>query len=129
MPLSATRPAARGHLLVEALLALAVLLLTIGGVVTAISASSRDVGIATDEQQALSVAENELERLREARLTSNAWDAGTYTSVPAGHPSWSLTTTISDATDPAIPGAQFKRARVRVDYRTSRTVMMEAVKW
>lgn len=117
----------RGHLLLEAMIASAVLLMTIAGVATAVRSAANEVSLAADEQQAMAIVEAEAEKLRLQPL--RAWDAGVREPVTvAGRPGWIVTVEIRDLTDTASPGASFKRAEVRLDYRGRRAVM-EAYKW
>lgn len=121
----------RGHVLMEALVAGAVVLVAISGIATATVQAARDSAIARDDQEAWSLAEAQLEQLQALSLTAAAWTVGvTGPAAIAGHPNWTLTLTITDVADPSTAGVTLRRARVDIDYRAStRQVQLETARW
>jgi len=123
--------APRGHLLLEALAAGALVLLAITAVASGVVQAARDGAIAREDQAAWRLAANELERLRALPLGAPAWAAGVTGPVaPPGHPDWSLTVTVSDVADPSLAGVSHKRAQVNVTWRNgARQADVETLRW
>lgn len=120
----------RGGVLLEALVAGALVLVVLGSLSTAWVQASRDGAIARDDQEAWAIAEAKLEQLLASPPRS--WAVGTVGPAPiAGKPpSWQLTVTVADAADPSTAGVTLRRAQVLLDYRADgRRVQLETARW
>lgn len=132
----ARRAESRGHLLIEAMVGGAVLLLAIGGISSALTASSESLARATLDQQALDEAQARVEWLRAQPLTSPAW---LVTSTPASgfvpsHPDWRWQIDVAEVNDTFVSGAamvlKYRKATVTVRYGApQREVSLETLKW
>lgn len=126
-----SRRARRGHLLLEALVASAVFLTAIGGLAGGLIAASKQIGIASLDQQALMIARGELDSLQGERISSARWNVGsTGPSAVAGAPGFTLTTTVSAVAETTGPvSISYRRAVVGVMHQSGRSVSLEALRW
>lgn len=119
----------RGHVLVEAMASGAILFWALGGLVAGLVAGSRLLGTAAADRAATDVVASQVERLRALPVSNAAWAAGTTAVAVAGHPTWTLTTTVADVVDNdagPVP-LTYKQAVVTVTYGAS-TYTQEAYK-
>ena len=120
---------ARGSVLLEALIAAALVLVAIASLASAMTQAAKDSAIARDDQVAWALAESQLEQLQGQALAPRSWTVGVVGPAPiSGHPGWQRTVTISDAADPSTPGVMLRRAQVQIDYLT-RQVQLETARW
>lgn len=128
----------RGHLLVDALVAAAVLLIGLASVLGAAASHQHDLAAAGADQHAWQLLHERYELQRAAPLTSADWAVtavagprtGTY--AVAGEPDWTWTVAVSQVTDANLSGPyqplSYRLAVVSLTYR-GRTISLEATKW
>ena len=122
-----------GHLLIEALIAGAVLAIALTGVLAGSSKAERDLGEANADQQAILLAQEMLEAQRIKPVNSADWAprvaSGSFTRPQEASWPWTLTVTVAaDAAMGAVGPVMIHRAVMVVSYRT-RSVTLETSKW
>jgi len=122
-----------GHLLIEALIAGAVLAIALTGVLAGSSKAERDLGEANADQQAILLAQEMLEAQRIKPVNSADWAprvaSGSFTRPQEASWPWTLTVTVAaDAAMGAVGPVMIHRAVMVVSYRT-RSVTLETIKW
>ncbi|MGC4115429.1 MAG: hypothetical protein QM765_12665 [Myxococcales bacterium] len=124
----------RGHLLIEAMVASSVLLVSLVAVLGAVARPQRDLGNAEADEEAWHVVRQLYEQQRAAPLEAAAWTVGTRTGT---HPSrdvapWTWSITITAVSDGAVAGVasplKYRRADIALSYR-GRVAKVEAVQW
>lgn len=121
----------RGHLLLEAMVAGAVFLAAVGGLSGGLIAASRQVGIASKDQQTLLFARGQIDALQGRPITHPSWAVGvTGPAAIAGAEGFRMTTTITavvEATGPVT--LTYRHAVVRVTEGSGRSSSLEALRW
>lgn len=121
----------RGHLLLEALVAGAVFLTAVGGLVGGLVVASRQIASASFDQQGLLIARGQIDQLQGRLISHPSWNVGvtgpTAVPAPAG---LKLTTTVTAVTEVTGPvRINYRRAVVQVVDRSGRVSSLETLRW
>jgi hypothetical protein len=124
--------APRGHLLLEALVGGAIILLVLAGLASSEIASRRVLDRGIDDVELARAATERLEFLRAEPPTSAAWTAPSAGAVP-GRPGWTWSIAPDVFVDTAVSGLSappsLRRARVTITAGDGRAVTVEALRW
>lgn len=118
----------RGHILMETLVAGALMLVAITATTNALVQASRDAAIARDDQRAFALAEAQLEQLRALPLSHARWAAGVTGPTALTTAGWTQTITITNTPDPGLAGVTLKQVVVQIDHQ-GRTARVESMRW
>ncbi len=125
---------ARGHLLLEAMLAGTVLLIALASLLGAMTSIRRGVGSAEVDQRAWQLLRERYEIQRAARLSDPDWAIGLRTGAyafPDEPAPWTWTVAVSQVSDGAVARVgplSYRLAVVSLSYR-GRTIRLEALRW
>ena len=125
---------ARGHLLLEAMVAGTLAAIALTSVIAGATRFHGQFGQAAADQQALQYARLLVERWRALPASSSDWSLGVH-ATPGTVPgtSWTWAVTVTQVSDPLLPGGPvaalvYKKAVATVSYR-GRAVSLETLKW
>lgn len=122
------RRESRGHLLLEALVASAILGIAVAGVLGASSAAHESIGRAASDQEALAFARGLVEVQQAAPKNRPEWLPGAREGTVPGHPDWRWSVVVAEVRDAGADGLAYRRATVSLAYRR-KTLVLEALRW